>query len=76
MPLHSKGTEMTRANDGNSRPTRSGPNVRNDAVSVERRAALEPRLAALLADFAKLDALIQPETEPAMTPDLEGYARE
>jgi hypothetical protein len=45
-------------------------------LSEERIAYLKPRLAWLLADFAKLEAIARPEIEPAMTPDLEGYDRE
>ena len=50
-------------------PTAANP----AALSQERLAALAPLLRELMADFRKLAELVTVETEPAMTPDLEGY---
>ncbi|HET7037247.1 MAG TPA: hypothetical protein VFI42_16295 [Thermomicrobiaceae bacterium] len=62
-------------NDVNARAQQDLP--ANDlGLSPERLAALEPALRALLRDFERLEELITPTTEPAPTPELEGYADE
>lgn len=44
-------------------------------LSAERREFLAPRLAALLADFSKLEALASSDSEPAMTAELTDEVR-
>jgi hypothetical protein len=66
---------MERKPDQAPRPANAGGPAATLPLPPERRAALEPQLQALLTDFAKLEALVRPETEPALTPDLEGYVR-
>ena len=63
------------ANEANQR-ARQNPPSNDTGLSQERRAALEPALRELLRDFQRLEELVTPTTEPAPTPELEGYADE
>jgi hypothetical protein len=44
-------------------------------LNKERREFLAPRLAALLADFTKLEALVSSDAEPAMTTEVTDRGR-
>jgi hypothetical protein len=60
--------------ESNDRPARPLA-VGQLELSQERQEFLAPRLAALLADFSKLEALVSSDAEPAPTAELTDEVR-